>query len=90
MSDVIRFLELLACSTRPFDPGAAASAIQQLDAGVRAPILDRDPVALARALGQDVYACMIATPENDEPAPAEGPGDDDAREGDGDADQRAA
>lgn len=90
MSDVIRFLELLSCSTRPFDPAAAASAIQQLDVKVRAPILERDPVALARALGQDVYACMIATPENDEPAPAEAPGDDDAREGDGDGDQRAA
>lgn len=78
MSNVIDFLDALARDPRRADPEAYAAAVATLDPAARDALLARDPAAVARVLGaQPVIACLVATPERDEPAPDESPADDD-------------
>ncbi|TZF89655.1 hypothetical protein [Cognatilysobacter lacus] len=74
---VLKLLETLAtdplAETRP-GYGDILSSIEPL---ARAAVLERDPVALAAALGRPVtFACMIAVPEEEEPAQERDPDDE--------------
>ena len=82
MCNVIQFLEALARDPRL--PGSAeyATAVAELEPAARAALLARDPAAIAAALGvPPTVACIIATPESEEPAPEQLPADDDGGDG---------
>lgn len=90
MSDVIQFLEALARDPRRLDAATAAATAAGVDGPLRDALLSGDPGRIATALGmRPLYACIIATPEQDEPAREDDqPADDD--EGQDAPDSRAA
>ncbi|MFC0676276.1 hypothetical protein ACFFGH_00240 [Lysobacter korlensis] len=74
MSNVIQFLELLGRSPRALTDAEYASATISFEAPARDALLARDPISLAAALhARATVACVIAIPENDEPAPEDVP-----------------
>ena len=76
MSHVIEFLEAIARDPRLLAADAYAAAVAKVDGPARDALLARDPAAVVAALGLPrVFACVIATPEQDEPAPDDRPAD---------------
>lgn len=81
MSDVIQFLEALARHPRGLDHGTRDEALAGMPPAARDALLTGNVVALAQALdARAVMACLIAAPENDEPAQDDLPGDQDDRD----------
>jgi hypothetical protein len=77
MRDVIQLLERLACDSRPLPDPDRDAALARLEPITRAALEQRDPVALARALGHPVtFACMILVPE-EQPDPDREPEEQD-------------
>lgn len=74
MSNVIQFLEFLGRNPRALTDAEYASATMSFEVPARDALLARDPVSLATALhARAAMACVIATPDNDEPAPEDVP-----------------
>lgn len=70
MLDFVRLLETFACDSRPTAAADFDTALAGLEPITRAALTERNPVALARALGHPVaFACMVAVPGEDETAP---------------------
>jgi hypothetical protein len=81
VSDVIQFLEALACHPRGLERRSREEALASMDPDAREALLAGDAVALARALdARPVMACFVAAPENDEPAEDEQPAEQDEPE----------
>lgn len=79
MSDVIQLLEALAVSGDTLDRERYARLLATFDPIARAALLERDPAALAAALGgRPRMTCLITAPgENDEePAEQDQPSDE--------------
>jgi hypothetical protein len=83
LSHVIEFLEALARDPRLLAADAYAAAVAAVDTPAREALLARDPAAILVALGlPPVFACIVATPEQDEPSPDDRPADGEEEEAD--------
>lgn len=77
MSDVIQFLERIACQPRSAE-ALRESEIAGFSGEVKQALLSQDQRALVLELGaRPTVACMISTPQDDDFVPDELPGDED-------------
>lgn len=82
MSTVVPLLERLART--PYRDDAYAEAVAGLEPELRDALLGADPAGLARALGlAPVMACMVMTPDGNEPQPLDPAREDEPADPDG-------
>ncbi len=75
MSSLPLLLEQLACT--PYGDDAFVAAVDRLEPELRAALLGRDTAGLVAALsGRPVMACLIMSPDEESPEPAEQPDED--------------
>lgn len=75
MTDIVSLIERMAAS--PYGDPECADAFAALDTDVREAFEGGDAARLALALGgRPFMACMVATPDQDNPEPADAPAEE--------------